>query len=213
MLLADVLVRKGQAAEGAREAERAVAIAPEDAAGRLALARARTEQKRYVDAAAEIARAAKADGESARVLLTRARLARARGSSSEALELLARAVQADPALDEAFPLQGAWLLEAKRASEAAVAFEKATIVDPTDAPELARPGRDLPGREARSRRRRLHREGGGGGPGRRGGPLPARGGDGAGGSIRAGGRGRAPGQGPGPPAADTLLQSLAARGR
>ncbi len=54
------------------------------------------------------------------------REARARLSS-----LLARAGQADPGQPELFPLQGSWLLEAKRTSEAAVAFEKATIVDPT----------------------------------------------------------------------------------
>ncbi len=133
VLLAEALARSGQPADAAREARRALAGHPDDAGARLALARAALEQKQLDDADAEIARAAQSEGESARVLLARGRLAAARGRVDQAIDALGRAAQADPGRAEVFALLGMQYLESGHLSEAAVSFEKATIVDPTDA--------------------------------------------------------------------------------
>src|SRR5262249_21498395 len=84
-LLAETLIQSGGPADAAREAQRGLDLDPDDVTARLALARARLGEKRYDDATAEIARAARRDGESARVLLERGRLAAAQGNAVSAV--------------------------------------------------------------------------------------------------------------------------------
>jgi len=133
LLLAETLLQSGKPAEAAREARRALDGAPDDVASRLTLARAWLEQKRFDDAAREIERAQEIDGASARVLAARGRLAAVQGSAALAIDYLSRASQADPSRADVFFLLGLQFVEGGRLSEAAVTLEKATIVDPTDA--------------------------------------------------------------------------------
>lgn len=132
LMLADTLLELGKVSEAAVECRRSLAENPKDASARLLLARALITQKRDNDAAGEITRASQLEGETGRVLLARGKLAAAQGLSRVAIDYLDRAGQADPSLVEAFYLLGMRLLESHGLSEAAVAFEKATIVDPLD---------------------------------------------------------------------------------
>jgi tetratricopeptide (TPR) repeat protein len=133
LMLAETLLELGKPAEAARECRRNLAENPKDASARLLLARALLDEKREADAADEITRASQLEGESGRVLLARGRLAAAQGFGRLAIDHLGRAGQTDPSQIEAFYLLGVELLKSGRPSEAAVAFEKSTILDPMHA--------------------------------------------------------------------------------
>jgi len=75
------------------------------------------------------------------VLLVRGKLAAAQGLTQMAIDYLDRAGKTDPGLVESFHFLGMRLLESSRRSDAAVAFEKTTIVDPLHAQSWLKLGR------------------------------------------------------------------------
>jgi tetratricopeptide (TPR) repeat protein len=107
---------------------------PDDASTLLVLAQGLIEQKNLSEVSRLINRAATTLGENGQVLLTWGKLYIAQGLKSTAVDYLTRAGQVDPSQVEPFHLLGTYLQEQGRTSEAAVAFEKATIVDPQHAP-------------------------------------------------------------------------------
>jgi tetratricopeptide (TPR) repeat protein len=132
LLLAETLLGLGRASAAA-ECRRNLEENPMDSPARLLRAQALLEQRLDKDAADEINRASEFEGETGAVLLARGKLAAAQGLTQMAIDYLDRVGKTDPSLVEAFYFLGMRLLKSSRRSDAAVAFEKATIVDPLHA--------------------------------------------------------------------------------
>lgn len=129
VLLGWTLLQLARPAEAAEKSLAVLQATPDDVPARLVLARALIEQKRFDEGSAEVEKLAGTEGESARVLVLRGILSAAQGRSSSAIDFFNRAGQADSSQPEAFYLLGVQLFENHRLSEAAIAFEKATILD------------------------------------------------------------------------------------
>jgi tetratricopeptide (TPR) repeat protein len=130
VVLASTLLELGKPDEAAAECLRALEENSSDASARLLLALARIQQKQFADASQQIERAAHALGESGLILLARGKLAVAQGMRRLAIDYLTRAGQVDPSQFEVFYLLGNQLLKEGKWSEAALEFEKVTILEP-----------------------------------------------------------------------------------
>jgi tetratricopeptide (TPR) repeat protein len=129
-VLASTLLELGKPSEAAAECMRVLAEKPNDGSARLLLALARIQQKQFADARQQIERAARVLGESGPVLLARGKLAVAQGMRRLAIDYLTRAGQVDPSEFEVFYLLGSQFLEEGKWTEAALEFEKVTILTP-----------------------------------------------------------------------------------
>ena len=130
VVLASILLELGKPDKAAAECLRVLEEKPNNASTRLLLALTRIQQKQFADASQQIERAAHALGESGLILMARGKLAVAQGMRRLAIDYLTRASQADPSQFEVFYLLGDQLLEEGKWTEAALEFEKVTILEP-----------------------------------------------------------------------------------
>ena len=130
VVLASTLLELGKPDEAAAECLRVLEENPNDASTRLLLALARIQQKQFVDASQQIERAAPSLEESGLILQVRGKLAVAQGMRRLAIDYFTRAGQADPSQFEVFYLLGNQLLKEGKWTEAALEFEKVTVLEP-----------------------------------------------------------------------------------